>query len=224
MIIQDGLRRMYVEQEDVYYYLTVMNENYAHPAMPQRDGIEQEILKGMYLLRPGADSDKKVQLLGSGVILNEVIKAADLLKNDFGVEADIWSVPSFNLVYRDAIEIERHNRLHPLEKAQLPFVTQQLQGHIGPVVAATDYIRSFADRIRAYIPKENSGYVVLGTDGFGRSDSRANLRDFFEVDSYHIAVAALNALANDDKIGKEVVQQAIEKYGIKTETDPSWKR
>ncbi len=224
VIIQDGLRRMYVEQEDVYYYLTVMNENYAHPAMPQRDGIEQEILKGMYLLRPGADSDKKVQLLGSGVILNEVIKAADLLKNDFGVEADIWSVPSFNLVYRDAIEIERHNRLHPLEKAQLPFVTQQLQGHIGPVVAATDYIRSFADRIRAYIPKENSGYVVLGTDGFGRSDSRANLRDFFEVDSYHIAVAALNALANDDKIGKEVVQQAIEKYGIKTETDPSWKR
>ena len=224
VIIQDGLRRMYVEQEDVYYYLTVMNENYAHPAMPQRDGIEQEILTGMYLLRPGADSDKKVQLLGSGVILNEVIKAADLLKNDFGVEADIWSVPSFNLVYRDAIEIERHNRLHPLEKAQLPFVTQQLQGHIGPVVAATDYIRSFADRIRAYIPKENSGYVVLGTDGFGRSDSRANLRDFFEVDSYHIAVAALNALANDDKIGKEVVQQAIEKYGIKTETDPSWKR
>ena len=224
VIIQDGLRRMYVEQEDVYYYLTVMNENYAHPAMPQRDGIEQEILKGMYLLRPGADSDKKVQLLGSGVILNEVIKAADLLKNDFGVEADIWSVPSFNLVYRDAIEIERHNRLHPLEKAQLPFVTQQLQGHIGPVVAATDYIRSFADRIRAYIPKENSGYVVLGTNGFGRSDSRANLRDFFEVDSYHIAVAALNALANDDKIGKEVVQQAIEKYGIKTETDPSWKR
>ena len=221
VIVHDGLRRMYVEQEDVYYYLTVMNENYTHPAMPQRKGIEEEILKGMYLLKAGEKGDKKVQLMGSGVILNEVIKGAELLKNDFGVDADIWSVPSFNLLHRDAIEVERYNRLHPLEEAKLPFVTRQLQGYEGPVIASTDYIRSFADRIRAYIPND---YHVLGTDGFGRSDSRANLRDFFEVDSRHVAVAALSALAEQGKVGKEVVQQAIEKYGIQTDTAPSWKR
>ncbi len=221
VIVHDGLRRMYVDQEDVYYYLTVMNENYTHPAMPQRKGIEEEILKGMYLLKAGEKGDKKVQLMGSGVILNEVIKGAELLKNDFGVDADIWSVPSFNLLHRDAIEVERYNRLHPLEEAKLPFVTRQLQGYEGPVIASTDYIRSFADRIRAYIPND---YHVLGTDGFGRSDSRANLRDFFEVDSRHVAVAALSALADQGKVGKEVVQQAIEKYGIQTDTAPSWKR
>ena len=221
VIVHDGLRRMYVEQEDVYYYLTVMNENYTHPAMPQRKGIEEEILKGMYLLKAGEKGDKKVQLMGSGVILNEVIKGAELLKNDFGVDADIWSVPSFNLLHRDAIEVERYNRLHPLEEAKQPFVTRQLQGYEGPVIASTDYIRSFADRIRAYIP---NNYHVLGTDGFGRSDSRANLRDFFEVDSRHVAVAALSALAEQGKVGKEVVQQAIEKYGIQTDTAPSWKR
>ena len=221
VIVHDGLRRMYVEQEDVYYYLTVMNENYTHPAMPQRKGIEEEILKGLYLLKAGEKGDKKVQLMGSGVILNEVIKGAELLKNDFGVDADIWSVPSFNLLHRDAIEVERYNRLHPLEEAKLPFVTRQLQGYEGPVIASTDYIRSFADRIRAYIPND---YHVLGTDGFGRSDSRANLRDFFEVDSRHVAVAALSALAEQGKVGKEVVQQAIEKYGIQTDTAPSWKR
>jgi pyruvate dehydrogenase E1 component len=224
VIVQDGLRRMYVEQEDVFYYLTVMNENYAHPAMPQREGIEQDILKGMYLFRAGADSDKKVQLMGSGVILNEVIHAADLLKADFGVEADIWSCPSFNQLYRDAIEVERYNLLHPLAKAKVPFVAQQLQGHNGPVIASTDYIRSFAERIRNAIPQENGNFVALGTDGFGRSDSRANLRDFFEVDRYHVVVAALNALADQGKLEKVVVQQAIEKYGIATETAPSWKR
>ena len=224
VIVQDGLRRMYVEQEDVFYYLTVMNENYAHPAMPQREGIEQDIVKGMYLFRAGADSDKKVQLMGSGVILNEVIHAADLLKADFGVEADIWSCPSFNQLYRDAIEVERYNLLHPLAKAKVPFVAQQLQGHNGPVIASTDYIRSFAERIRNAIPQENGNFVALGTDGFGRSDSRANLRDFFEVDRYHVVVAALNALADQGKLEKVVVQQAIEKYGIATETAPSWKR
>ena len=178
----------------------------------------------MYLFRQGADSEKKVQLMGSGVILNEVIHAADLLKADFGVEADIWSCPSFNLLHRDAIEADRWNRLHPMATPKVPFVTQQLQGHTGPVVASTDYIRSFADRIRAYIPQENGEYVVLGTDGFGRSDSRANLRDFFEVDRYHVVVAALSALANQGKVGKEMVQQAIQKYGIKTDVEPSWKR
>lgn len=224
VIIQDGLRRMYVEQQDVFYYLTVMNENYVHPAMPQRAGIEQEILKGMYLLRQGGEGDKKVQLMGSGVILNEVIHAADLLKNDFGVEADIWSCPSFNELYRDAMETERFNRLHPLETPKVPFVAQQLKGHAGPVIASTDYIRSFAERIRHAIPAENGGFVVLGTDGFGRSDSRAKLREFFEVNRYHVAVAALSALAAQGKVSKETVQVAIDKYGIKTDVAPSWKR
>ena len=224
VIVHNGLERMYMNNEDVFFYITLMNENYAHPAMPQRKGIEQEILKGMYLFREGGKGDKRVQLMGSGTILQEVIHAADLLKNDFGVEADIWSCPSFNLLHREAIETDRWNRLHPAAEQKLPFVTQQLQGHAGPVVAATDYIRSFADRIRAYIPKENGDYVVLGTDGFGRSDSRANLRSFFEVDRYHVAVAALDALAKQGKVGKDVVQKAIEKYGVQTEVAPSWKR
>lgn len=223
VIVQDGLRRMYVEQEDVWYYITLMNENYKHPAMPQRENIERDILKGMYLLREGAKSDKKVQLMGSGVILEEVIHAADLLKADFGVDADVWSCTSFNLLHRDAMEVERHNRLHPTGEQKVSFVAQQLKGHQGPVVAATDYIRSFANRIREAIPAENGEYVVLGTDGFGRSDSRANLRSFFEVDRYHVAVAALNALANQGKIDRNLVQVAIEKYGIKVDNTPSWK-
>ena len=223
VIVQDGLRRMYIEQEDVWYYITLMNENYKHPAMPQRKNIERDILKGMYLLREGAKSDKKVQLMGSGVILEEVIHAADLLKADFGVDADVWSCTSFNLLHRDAMEVERHNRLHPTGEQKVSFVAQQLKGHQGPVVAATDYIRSFANRIREAIPAENGEYVVLGTDGFGRSDSRANLRSFFEVDRYHVAVAALNALANQGKIDRNLVQVAIEKYGIKVDNTPSWK-
>lgn len=223
VIVQDGLRRMYIEQEDVWYYITLMNENYKHPAMPQRKNIERDILKGMYLLREGAKSDKKVQLMGSGVILEEVIHAADLLKADFGVDADVWSCTSFNLLHRDAMEVERHNRLHPTGEQKVSFVAQQLKGHQGPVVAATDYIRSFANRIREAILAENGEYVVLGTDGFGRSDSRANLRNFFEVDRYHVAVAALNALANQGKIDRNLVQVAIEKYSIKVDNTPSWK-
>ena len=219
VIVQDGLRRMYANNEDVFYYITLMNENYTHPDMPE--GVEQDILKGMYLLKAGGKGDKKVQLMGSGTILQEVIAGAELLKADFGVEADIWSCPSFNLLHRDAIEVERFNRLHPLEAEKVPFVTSQLQGHDGPVIAATDYIRSYADRIRAYIPND---YHVLGTDGFGRSDSRANLRRFFEVDRYNVAVAALSALAEQGKVSKETVQQAIEKYGINADVAPSWKR
>ncbi|ENV7535397.1 pyruvate dehydrogenase (acetyl-transferring), homodimeric type [Neisseria gonorrhoeae] len=219
VIVQDGLRRMYANNEDVFYYITLMNENYTHPDMPE--GAEQDILKGMYLLKAGGKGDKKVQLMGSGTILQEVIAGAELLKADFGVEADIWSCPSFNLLHRDAIETERFNRLHPLEAEKVPFVTSQLQGHDGPVIAATDYIRSYADRIRAYIPND---YHVLGTDGFGRSDSRANLRRLFEVDRYNVAVAALAALAEQGKVSKETVQQAIEKYGIKADSAPSWKR
>ncbi len=221
VIVQEGLRRMYVENQDVFYYITLMNENYVHPALPQRAGVEAEILKGMYLLKAGEDSALKVQLMGSGTILQEVIRGAELLKADFGVDANIWSCPSFNELHRDAIEVERYNRLHPLANKKLSFVASQLQGHDGPVIAATDYIRSYADRIRAHIPND---YHVLGTDGFGRSDSRANLRSFFEVDRYNVAVAALSALADQGKVGREVVQAAIEKYGIKTDTAPSWKR
>lgn len=225
VIIHDGLRRMYVENEDIFYYITVMNENYKHPAMPQRKNIEQEILKGMYLLQESAkDGQYTVQLMGSGVILEEVLRAAELLKKDFNIDADVWSCPSFNELYRDAIETERYNRLHPMQEAKLPYIAQQLQGHQGPVIISSDYIRAFADRLVRAIPKENGECVVLGTDGYGRSDSRANLRKFFEVDRYHVAIAALNALAKEGKIDKQTVQVAIDKYGINVDNAPSWKR
>ncbi len=219
VIIQDGLRRMYVEQEDVFYYLTLMNENYAHPAMPEKEGIKEEIIKGMYCLKEGAKGKLQVQLMGSGVILNEAIAAADLLKADFGVDADIWSVTSFNELQREAMAIERHNRLHPLDEEQVPFVVQQLEGHEGPIVATTDYIRAQAESIRAYLKHD---YVVLGTDGFGRSDSRANLREFFEVNRYHVVIAALHALAKQGKVDKKVVAEAIAKYEINADKTASW--
>ncbi|AVG14985.1 pyruvate dehydrogenase (acetyl-transferring), homodimeric type [Chromobacterium sp. TRC.1.1.SA] len=218
VIVQDGMRRMYAEQEDVFYYLTLMNENYVHPAMPA--GAEEGILKGMYLLQDGGDAKVKVQLMGSGTILREVMAAADLLKADFGIGADIWSVTSFNQLRRDGMEAERHNLLNPTAEARSSYVEQQLAGRNGPVIAATDYIRNYADQIRAYVPGR---FVVLGTDGFGRSDSRANLRSFFEVDRYHVALAALSALARDGKIEGAKVAEAIAKYGIKTDKLPSWK-
>lgn len=218
VIVQDGMRRMYAEQEDVFYYLTLMNENYVHPAMPA--GAEEGILKGMYLLQDGGSAPVKVQLMGSGTILREVMAAADLLKADFGIGADIWSVTSFNQLRRDGMETERHNLLNPTAEARSSYVEQQLAGRNGPVIAATDYIRNYADQIRAYVPGR---FVVLGTDGFGRSDSRANLRSFFEVDRYHVALAALSALARDGKIDGAKVAEAIAKYGIKTDKLPSWK-
>ncbi len=218
VILQDGLRRMYVEQEDVFYYITLMNENYAHPAMPA--GAEEGILKGMYLLRDGGDAQVKVQLMGSGTILREVIAAADLLRNDFGVAADIWSATSFNLLRRDGMEASRWNMLNPLEAPRSAYVTEQLSGRTGPVIAATDYIRNYADQIREYVPGQ---YVVLGTDGFGRSDSRDNLRQFFEVDRHYVAVAALSALAREGRIEAARVAEAIKRYGINVEKLPSWK-
>ena len=218
VILQDGLRRMYGEQEDVFYYITLMNENYTHPAMPQ--GAEQGIIKGMYLLKDGGDAQVKVQLMGSGTILREVMAAADLLRNDFGIASDIWSVTSFNELRRDGMEASRFNLLHPTEAARKSFVEQQLEGRSGPVIAATDYIRNYADQIREYVPGR---YVVLGTDGFGRSDSRAKLREFFEVDRHYVAVAALSALAREGKIDAAKVAEAIAKYGIKTDKLPSWK-
>jgi pyruvate dehydrogenase E1 component len=213
VIIQDGLRRMVVDQEDAFYYITLMNENYRHPAMPE--GAQEGILRGMYLLRPSArDSGARVQLLGSGTILNEVLAAAELLEADFEVAADVWSVTSFTQLRRDGIEVDRWNMLHPLEEPRRAFVTDQLEGHEGPVVASTDYLRAFSDQIRPWVPRT---YRVLGTDGFGRSDSRRALRRFFEVNRHYVAVAALKSLADDGVIEPRVVQEAIERYEIDPE-------
>jgi pyruvate dehydrogenase E1 component len=213
VIIQDGLRRMVSEQEDVFYYLTLMNENYRHPAMPE--GAQEGILRGMYLLREGSVGRKKkvprVQLLGSGTILNEVLAAAELLESDFGVAADVWSVTSFTELRRDGIEVERWNMLHPLESQRTAFVTSCLGDREGPVVASTDYIRTFADQIRQWVPGR---YRVLGTDGFGRSDFRRALRQFFEVDRHYVVLAALKELADSGTIERERVREAIERYGI----------
>jgi len=211
VIIQDGLRRMVQEQEDVYYYLTVMNENYEHPGIPE--GAEADIIKGMYAFRKGGDdaAAPRVQLLGSGTIFNEVIAAAALLKSDWGVEADLWSCPSFTELARNGQAAERHNMLHPETPAIEAHVTKLLKGAKGPVIASTDYVRAFAEQIRAFVPNR---YVVLGTDGFGRSDTRENLRHFFEVDRRWVTVAALNALADDGVVPKSTVAEAIAKYQL----------
>ncbi|WP_374263585.1 pyruvate dehydrogenase (acetyl-transferring), homodimeric type [Zoogloea sp.] len=209
VIVQDGMRRMFAEQEDVYYYLTVMNENYEHPEMPA--GAEADIIKGMYAFRKGGEGALRVQLLGSGTIFNEVIAAADLLKNDWGVEADIWGCPSFNELVRDGQDAARWNLLHPLEAPKKSHVEQKLDGAVGPVVAATDYVRLFAEQIRPFV---KGTYVTLGTDGFGRSDTREKLRHFFEVDRRWVALAALKALADDGKIGRDTVAAALVKYNL----------
>jgi pyruvate dehydrogenase E1 component len=205
---------MYAEQEDVFYYITVMNENYAHPAMPA--GAEPGILKGMYLLREGEVNDKapRVQLFGSGTILREVIAAADLLKRDFGVNSDIWSCTSFTELRRQGMETERWNLLHPTEPQRKTFVEQALEGRKGPAIAATDYMQAFADQIRPFIKRP---YRVLGTDGFGRSDFRKQLRKFFEVDRHYVALAALKSLADENALPASVVADAIKKYRIDPE-------
>jgi pyruvate dehydrogenase E1 component len=219
VIVQDGLRRMFKNQEDVYYYITLMNENYPHPAMPK--DAEEGIRRGMYLLREAADAKgPRVQLLGSGTILREVIAGADLLAQDFGVAADVWSCPSFNELRREGLDTERWNLLHPAGPPRLSYVTQCLAQRQGPIIAATDYMRSFADQIRPYVPRR---YLCLGTDGFGRSDYRVALRKFFEVDRHYVAVAALKALADENMLPKSKVEAAIAKYGIDTEKAPPWK-
>ncbi|MEE9445560.1 MAG: pyruvate dehydrogenase (acetyl-transferring), homodimeric type [Cocleimonas sp.] len=216
VIIHDGMKRMYEQQEDIYYYITAMNESYVQPALPK--GSEKGILKGMYLLKSGGKKKRKVQLMGSGTILREVIEAANLLAEDWGVDADIWSCTSFNQLAREAQDIERWNRLHPLKDAKVPYITQQLKGRRGPAVAATDYIMQYAEQVRQYVP---SSYTVLGTDGFGRSDTRANLRKFFEVNAQHVVVAALKALADEGTLPAGKVAEAIKKYGIDTDkTNP----
>ncbi len=215
VIIQNGMKRMLTDQEDVFYYLTLLNENYQHPAMPE--GAEEGIIKGMHLIRAADPKAKgrRVQLMGCGAILREVIAGADLLEKDFGITADIWSVTSFTELKREAHDCERWNMLHPGEPERVPYVTQQLSGRgDDPVIASTDYMKLFADQIRPFVPAK---YRVLGTDGFGRSDYRKALRSFFEVDRHFVAVAALKALADENKLPSTKVAEAIKKYGIDPE-------
>jgi len=209
VIMQNGMERMFKKQENVFYYITTMNENYSHPGLIK--GQEKNIVKGMYLLQKGKKGKTRVQLLGSGSILREAIAAADLLSADFKVEADIWSCTSFNQLKRDGDDVSRWNMLHPDKKPKMSHVEKCLLDTDGPVVAATDYVKLFADQIRAYVPRS---YSVLGTDGFGRSDSRQALRKHFEVDRYYIAVASLNALMEDGSVSFKTVNAAIKKYGI----------
>jgi len=214
VIIQDGLRRMVGEQEDVFYYLTLMNENYSHPGMPA--GQEANLLKGLYALKAGTEGGKgrpRVQLMGSGTILREVMEAAALLQSDWQVDADIWSAPSFTLLARDGQDVERWNLLHPGETARESHIGQLLKGTEGPIVVATDYMRMFAEQVRAFVPKGRS-YRVLGTDGFGRSDTRERLREFFEVNRYYVVLAALAELVDAGKLERKVLAQAIGKYNI----------
>ncbi|SNR95914.1 pyruvate dehydrogenase E1 component [Methylobacillus rhizosphaerae] len=209
VIIQEGLRRMVQNQEDVYYYITLMNENYTHPEMPK--GVEEGILKGIYQFKKSKAKGPKVQLLGSGVILREVIAAAELLEKDWGVSADIWSVTSFTELRREGLDAERWNLLNPAKTQRESYVTQQLKKAEGPVIASTDYMKAFADQIRNFIPQR---YVALGTDGYGRSDSREALRSFFEVDRYHVVLAALKALADEGQLPASKAADAVKKYNF----------
>ena len=214
------MKRMYADGENVFYYITTLNENYRMPEMPA--GAEEGIIKGMYPFKKAEGTSKqRVQLMGCGSILREVIAAADLLKNDWGVDADIWATPSLNELARDGAACARWNLLHPDQEPRKPWVTQCLEGTQGPAIASTDYIRNFAEQIRAYVPND---FYVLGTDGFGRSDSRAALRSHFEVDRYYVTIAALKGLADQQKTAKgegtitaKTVLEAMQKYGIDPE-------
>ena len=220
VIIRHGLERMIGNHEDVFFYITLMNENYTHPGLPA--GSEAGIIKGMYRFRAGSEATaggghaKRVQLLGSGTIFREVVAAAELLEKDWNVAADLWSCPSFSELRRDGLDVERWNMLHPEAAAKVPYVTQSLAGTSGPVIAASDYVKSFADGIRSFVPRDRI-YRVLGTDGFGRSDTRAQLRKHFEVNRYFVALAALKALADQGELPFSTVTQAIKKYGIDPE-------
>ncbi|MCP4878010.1 MAG: pyruvate dehydrogenase (acetyl-transferring), homodimeric type [Gammaproteobacteria bacterium] len=212
VIIHSGMKRMYQLKENVFYYISVMNENYLHPAMPK--GSEEGIIKGIYCLEEGEEKGPKVQLMGSGTILREVIAAAELLKKDFKINADVWSVTSVNELAREAQSCARWNQLHPTKKARQSYLATKMRGRKGPVIISTDYIRAYAEQLREFVW---SRFVSLGTDGFGRSDTRENLRIFFEVNRYYVVVAALKALSDDGELDSKVVQQAIKKYGIDPE-------
>jgi pyruvate dehydrogenase E1 component len=209
VIVRSGLHRMYEKHDNIFYYITVMNELYTHPEMPV--GTEEGIIKGIYQLR--GDSDAEVQLLGSGTILREVEKAAQMLADDWGVKSNIWSVTSFNELTREAQAIDRENRFSTTTP-KVPYITQCLADAKGPVIATTDYMRNYAEQVRKYIPNR---YEVLGTDGFGRSDSRAALRDFFEVDANYVTIATLKALVDEGKMDASIVTDAIKKYGVDIE-------
>jgi pyruvate dehydrogenase E1 component len=209
VIMQDGLRRMYDEQESVFYYITCMNENYAQPPMPK--GVEQGILRGMYLLHIGGRGAVRVTLMGSGTILRESLAAAQMLESEFGIPADVFSVTSFNELRRDALSCERESMLNPGQKPRQPWVRECLGNRAGPFVATTDYMKTVADQIRQWVPGR---YVTLGTDGFGRSDSRQALREHFEVGRNWIVIAALRALADDGKIDLGTVTLAMKKFAI----------
>jgi pyruvate dehydrogenase E1 component len=216
VLVQKGLERMYADEQDIFYYITLLNENYPHPAMPEQ--VEEGIHRGMYLLRKAEAGEPQVQLMGSGAILREVIAAADLLREDFGVQADVWSVLGINQLHRDGMQVEEWNRLHPDQAPRKSWVELALQGHAGPVVISTDYVRAYAEQIRGLIHRP---LTVLGTDGFGRSDTREVLRDFFKVDRYHVVVAALKSLADQEQLPVSTVTEAMEKYRINPEAPPS---
>jgi pyruvate dehydrogenase E1 component len=218
VILQDGLRRMYAEREDVYYYVTVMNENYGHPDMPE--GAEEGIRRGLYLLREGPKKGEKLQLMGSGAILREVIAAAEILEADYGASCDVWSATSFTELRRDGEAVERRRRHDPDLEEQC-WVEQCMEGREGPVIASTDYVRSFAEQIRPYLPQQR--FLVLGTDGFGRSDTRENLRRHFEVNRNHVAYTALVGLHREGKLDRDALLAARDALGIDTERGyPLW--
>jgi len=216
--VREGLRRMYEENENIFFYLTLMNENYQHPAFPENKNVEEEIIKGIYQLEQAAPAKGKatanVQLLGSGTILEKVREAAQILANDFNISSDVYSVTSFNELGRDGQDVTRWNMLHPESEQRVPYIAKVITKEAGPAIAATDYIKNYSDQVRAYIDTE---YRCLGTDGFGRSDSRANLRTHFEVSAAYVVVAALFELANRGDIERSVVTEAIKRFDINTE-------
>lgn len=221
LIIQDGMRRMYGENEAVYYYITLYNENYPQPALPEgKEGerVAEGVRKGMYLYSSSKGKGPRVQLMGSGSIFQEVLAAADLLREDWKVESDIWSVPGINQLHREGISCERHNLRHG-DKPRKPYVTSLMEGHEGPVIFSSDYLRAYPEQIRRLIPGD---VTILGTDGYGRSDSRERLRDFFEIDRRHIAVNALKALADQGQIDAALAAKALEKYGLTGDRPDPW--
>jgi pyruvate dehydrogenase E1 component len=216
IIIQDGIKRMYVDGESIFYYLTVTNEPLPMPEMPNKPGIREGILKGLYRYRTSEKKDAKLraQIFGSGTIMYEVLKAQEILEKNYGVAADVWSVTSYKELYRDANDCVRWNMLHPKETPKIPYVTQTLQGASGPFIAASDYMKVLPECIAQWIPGK---LFSLGTDGFGRSENRAALRDFFEVDAKHIVLATLTALARENQVGSDVLEKAIRDLGINPE-------
>jgi pyruvate dehydrogenase E1 component len=218
VIIHDGLRRMYAEQESIFYYITVMNENYMQPALPA--GTEAGILKGGYPVHIGSKGKLRATLIGSGTILRECLAAAKILEENYQIPADVLSITSFSELRREALECERWNGLHPGESARVPYVSELFRGRTGPTVAATDYMRTVPDQIRQWV---KGRYVTLGTDGYGRSDARAPLRRFFEMDRNHIVVAALKALADEGQVDENTVSGAIKKLGVDPEKPAPWK-